>query len=116
MLTPNGSNTGNHGMKADASLEKCDFCVDRTGTKPLGGFFEFDDGKVLSAAVVADDETEGNGIVASRLEPRHLPVDTEKHVHRYATIQPLMRPPLVVPVRKEIDIVQKLRPGRTETL
>jgi len=40
-------------MKPDASLEKSERCVDQTGTNPSGGFFEFDDRKMLSILLLA---------------------------------------------------------------
>jgi len=88
-------------MKPDESLEKSERCVDQTGTNPSGGFFEFDDRKMLASAMVTDNETEGDGITTTRFEPRHQSLDTEKHVHGYASTQPLMGSVLVVPVHEE---------------
>jgi len=87
-----------HDMSADVSLEGK---VDPRSAASSSSLLKLDNRKVFSATMVADHETETDGLIATGFKPGGLFFDPEIDVHGNASTQPLMGSVLVVPVHEE---------------
>ena len=72
-------------MWANLSLEGK---VDSSSATPSSSLLKLDNGKVFPAAMVTDNETKGDGLIAPGFKPGGLLFDPEINIHGNPSTQP----------------------------